>query len=222
MLENNTSNQVSAGGQTLIYGPMLRYDIEECAQLAAQSFADYEYFTIFFPDRERRLEFMRRAILSEYRTSFGRAHFLVARHEGVIVAVAQIFPPDYKKPSSWRYLTHGWLRVIALPDQKTINAWQQMDTAAGAYCHAMMGGSTWYLSSLTVSNAQRGKGIGSQMLKEAIIPHVRREGGSRLCLFTNSESNVRFYQRAGFHVVDERQFTHNDQTIGSWSFVRKV
>ena len=206
----------------LIYGPMLRYDIEECARLAVQSFADYEYFTTFFPDRERRLEFMRRAILSEYRTAFGRAHFLVARHEGVIVAVAQIFPPDYKKPSSWRYLTHGWLRVMTLPDQKTINAWQRMDEEAGAYCHAMMGGGTWYLSSLTVSNALRGKGIGSQMLKEAIIPHVRRGGGSRLCLFTNSESNVSFYQRSGFHVVDERQFSFNGHSLGSWSLARKV
>ena len=206
----------------LIYGPMLRYDIEECALLAAQSFADYEYFTTFFPDRERRLEFLRRAILSEYRTSFGRAHFLVARQEGTIVAVAQIFPPDYKKPSTLRYLTHGWLRVLTLPDQKSINAWSKMDTEASAYCHAMMGGGTWYLSSLTVSNTQRGKGTGSQMLKEAVVPHVRTGGGSRLCLFTNSESNVRFYQRAGFHVVDERQFTYNNQTIGSWSLSRKV
>lgn len=60
------------------------------------------------------------------------------------------------------------------------------------------------------------------MLKEAIIPHVRRGDGSRLCLFTNSENNVRFYQRAGFRVADERQFTYNNQTIGSWSLARKV
>ena len=45
---------------------------------------------------------------------------------------------------------------------------------------------------------------------------------SSLCLFTNSESNVRFYQRCGFRVVDERQFTYNNQTIGSWSLARKV
>lgn len=201
---------------------MLRCDIEECAQLAAQSFMDYAYFTTYFPDPAQREEFLRRAILSEYRTTFGRAQFLVACQEGIIVAVAQVFPPDYRKPSTLRYLTHGWWRVLALPGQHMVSAWSKMDAEAAAYCHAMMGGSTWYLSSLTVSNAQRGKGIGSQMLKEAVVPHVRRGGGSRLCLFTNSESNVRFYQRCGFCVVDERQFTYNNQTIGSWSLARKV
>ena len=201
---------------------MLRSDIEECALLAAQSFAEYEYFTIFFPDRERRMEFLRRAILSEYRTTFGRAHFLVARQDGIIVAVTQIFPPDYRKPSTLRYLTHGWWQVMTLPDGWAVNAWTKMDTEAAAYCHAMMGGGTWYLSSLTVSNTQRGKGIGSQMLKEAVVPHVRTGGGSRLCLFTNSESNVRFYQRNGFRVVDERQFTYNNHPLGSWSLARKV
>ena len=70
----------------LIYCPMLRYDIEECAMLAAQSYADYEYFTAHFPDRERRVAFLNRAILSEYRTTFGRAHFLVARQDGLLVA----------------------------------------------------------------------------------------------------------------------------------------
>lgn len=77
----------------------------------------------------------------------------MARQEGIIVAVTQFFPPDYRKPSTLRYLTHGWLRVLTLPDQKSINAWSRMDTEAAVYCHAMMGGGTWYLSSLTVSNA---------------------------------------------------------------------
>lgn len=206
----------------LIYCPMLRYDIEECAMLAAQSYADYEYFTAHFPDRERRVAFLNRAILSEYRTTFGRAHFLVARQEGLLVAVAQIFPPDYRKPSTLRYLTHGWCRVLALPDQKAVNAWSKMDESAAAYCHAMMGGGTWYLSSLTVSATRRGQGIGAAMLKDCVVQHVCRNGGTRLCLFTNSERNLRFYQRSGFRIVDEKTFAYGSQEIGSWSLARKV
>lgn len=206
----------------LIYSPMLRYDIEECAMLAAQSYADYEYFTAHFPDRERRVAFLNRAILSEYRTTFGRAHFLVARQDGLLVAVAQIFPPDYRKPSTLRYLTHGWCRVLALPDQKAVNAWSKMDESAAAYCHAMMGGGTWYLSSLTVSATRRGQGIGTAMLKDSVAQHVRRNGGTRFCLFTNSERNLRFYQRSGFRIVDEKTFSYGSQAICSWSLARKV
>ena len=206
----------------MIYSPMLRCDIEECARLAAQSFANYEYFTIYFPDGGQRLDFLRRAILSEYRTTFGLAHFLVARHEGKIVAVAQLFPPDYKKPSDWRYLTHGWWRVLALPFQPEVKAWSKMDAEAASHCHAMMGGGTWYLSSLTVADQQRGTGIGTRMMKECIMPHVKREGGTQLCLFTNSERNLRFYRQQGFLMVDERQFHHHGQTMGSWSLAKEI
>ncbi|MCR5821550.1 MAG: GNAT family N-acetyltransferase [Bacteroidales bacterium] len=206
----------------LIYNPMLRCDIEECAQLAAQSFMDYAYFTTYFPDPAQREEFLRRAILSEYRTTFGRAQFLVACQEGIIVAVAQVFPPDYRKPSTLRYLTHGWWRVLALPCQHMVSAWSKMDAEAAAYCHAMMGGSTWYLSSLTVADSQKGKGFGSSMMRECIVPHVRHEGGSRLCLFTNSENNLHFYQRQGFRLVNEQHFSHDGHSLPSWSLVKKM
>ncbi len=206
----------------LIYSPMLHCDIEECAMLAAQSFADYEYFTTYFPDSRQRLDFLRRAILSEYRSTFGLAHFLVARQSGNLVAVAQLFPPDYRKPSDIRYLTHGWWRVLALPFRQEVKAWSKMDTEAASYCHTMMGGGSWYLSSLTVADQQRSMGYGSQMLKECIIPHVKREGGSQLCLFTNSERNLHFYQRQGFQLVDERKYLHHNQTLGSWSLAKEI
>ncbi len=206
----------------LTYSLMQRCDIEECALLAAQSFEDYEYFTTYFPNDSERLEFLKRALRSEYRTTFGKALFLVARQDGIIVAVSQVFMPDYRKPSSLQYLAHGWWRVLALPNQKAVNAWSKMDEEASSYCHSMMGGSTWYISSLTVAAKQRGNGIGSAMIKECIIPHIRREGATRLCLFTNSERNLRFYLQQGFHPVEEQQFQHNGQSLASWSLLKKL
>ena len=64
--------------------PMRRNETGECAELSVQAFADYEYFTHFFPDERERLAFMRAMIHSEYRTTRRRARFLAARHEGTL------------------------------------------------------------------------------------------------------------------------------------------
>ena len=208
--------------QHLIVTPMRRRDVDECAELSVQAFADYEYFTHFYPDRDERLQFMRAMIRSEYRTTRRRAHFLVGRHEGQPVTVADLFPPEWRKPSDLQYLLHGWGRVLRLPKQDTVKAWLAMDTRAGHYCHTLLGGATWYLSSLTVDPHQQGKGYGREMLMEHVVGHIRQLGGTRLCLFTNSESNLHFYQHLGFAVADYQELDCQGQTMGSWSLVKEL
>lgn len=195
-------------------------DIEACAELSVQAFADYEYFTHFYPDREERLAFMRAMIRSEYRTTRHRAHFLIGQSEGKPVAVADLFPPKWKKPSDLQYLLHGWGRVLRLPQQDVVKEWLAMDERAGRYCHSLLDGTTWYLSSLTVSPDQQGKGYGREMLMDCVIPHVRQNGGTRLCFFTNSESNLQFYQHLGFVVADYQELDCREHMMGSWSFVK--
>jgi len=207
---------------SLTISPMAAAETAECAELSVQAFADYEYFTNLFPDEEERLRFMRAMIHSEYRTTRRRAHFLVARHEGTLVAVADLFPPDWKKPSDLQYLLHGWGKVMRLPNQKTIKEWLAMDTMAGHYCHTLLGGTTWYLSSLTVSPKHQGKGFGREMLMDAVVLYVREHGGTRICFFTNSESNLAFYRHLGFEVADYRELDCHGKKMGNWSFERGI
>lgn len=197
-------------------------DIGQCAELSVQAFADYEYFTHFYPDREERLAFMRAMIRSEYRTTRRRAHFLIGQNDNRPVAVADLFPPEWKKPSDLQYLLHGWGRVLRLPRQDVVKEWLSMDERAGRYCHSLLGGTTWYLSSLTVSPDQQGKGYGREMLMDVVIPYIRRHDGSRLCFFTNSESNLAFYQHLGFEVADYQELDCRGHKMGSWSFVRDL
>lgn len=53
-------------------------------------------------------------------------------------------------------------------------------------------------------------------------PHVKESGGRTLCLFTNSESNCRFYEKNGFTLFDEKRFEYGGKSIGSWSYRREV
>ena len=201
---------------------MTAAETAECAELSVQAFADYEYFTNLFPDEAERLRFMRAMISSEYRTTRRRARFLAARHNGTLVAVADLFPPDWTKPSDLQYLLHGWVKVMRLPNQKTIKEWLAMDTTAGHFCHTLIGGTTWYLSSLTVSPGQQGKGFGREVLMEGVVPYVKEHGGSRLCFFTNSESNLAFYKHLGFEVADYMELDCRGKKMGNWSFVKEL
>lgn len=201
---------------------MRRNETDTCTELSVQAFADYEYFTNFFTDREERLAFMRAMIRSEYRTTRSRAHFLVGHNDGVPVAVADLFPPDWRKPSDLQYLLHGWGRVLRLPKQDIVNEWLAMDTRAGHYCHTLLGCTTWYLSSLTVSPDYQGRGFGREMLMDCVVPYIRQHSGSHLCFFTNSNGNLAFYRHLGFEVADYQELDCRGTKMGSWSIVKEL
>lgn len=206
----------------LTIAPMQRGEIGECAELSVQAFFDYEYFTNFFPDKKERLEFMRAMIRSEYRTTRRHARFLIGRDNGMLAAVVDLFPPEWKKPGDLQYLLHGWGRVMRLPKQDIVKEWLAMDARAGHFCHTLLGGSTWYLSSLTVSPKCQGKGYGREMLMDCVVPYARAKGGTRLCFFTNSESNLGFYCHLGFEVTDYQELECRGHKMGSWSFVKEL
>ena len=114
----------------LEFGKMRHGEIRQAAELATRAFDDYEYFTNWFPAKVERNAVQFAIIWREYKTNYGPAKYLVARQDGKLVAVAQLNPPSYRKPSDFRYLIHGWLRVYKAGDRKTIDDWLKMDAAA--------------------------------------------------------------------------------------------
>lgn len=207
---------------TLQYSLMDRSHIRACVDVVVKAFSTYEYFTNYFPNPSVRLQCMKRIIGAEYRTTFGLVPTLVARCQGQIAGVCQLFTPTYKKPSDLQYLLHGWLRVYLTPDRQAVDRWLQMDTQAGHPCHQLLGGTTWYLSSLVIDPSFQRQGIGRQFLLEHIEPYVKSHGGTQLVLFTNSEGNCRFYESLGYQLFHTTTFTHQDHTMGSWSYRKQL
>lgn len=201
----------------LNYDGMRRDERGACASLAAQAFFDYEYFTDYIPDARRRARFLDTMMEIELRINDGPATFLTAKEDGAIVAVAMLCPPDYVKPSDLAYMKAGFGKCFLRGGIRDVAAWNTMEGKAGAPCHSL-GGQTWYLNLLTVEPSMKGRGIGSAMLRECILPFVRSHGGEALCLFTNSQENRRFYRKNGFREFDERWFEYKGHRLGSWSY----
>lgn len=207
----------------LEFGMMKHGEIRQAAELATRAFDDYEYFTNWFPDKQERNRVQFAIIWREYKTNFGSAKYLVARHDGRLVAVAQLNPPDYRKPSDLSYLLHGWLKVYREGDRKTIDDWLKMDSDAGIPCHEYQktGPGIWYASSLTVDPSVQGTGIGTKFIAYW-EQYIREQGGKELVFFTNSEKNIAFYKKLGFEVFDYRTIEHDGKTMGNWSVKKKL
>ena len=205
------------------FGRLEYGEILAAAELAARAFDDYEYFTNWFPDKEERNAIQRSIIWHEYRTNYRVATYLAARKEGKILAVAQLNPPTYKKPSDLSYILHGWLNVYKAGDRKRIDDWLEMDTAAGKPCHDYQktGQDIWYASSLTVDPSAQGTGIGTAFIAYW-EKYVSDHGGSQLVFFTNSRKNLDFYLHRGYEIFDEREFEYAGKKMGSWSLRKKL
>ena len=205
------------------FGRMKHSEIRQAAELATRAFDDYEYFTNWFPAKLERNKIQFALIWHEYKTNFGPAKYLVARDNGKLVAVAQLNPPSYRKPSDFRYVLHGWLNVYKAGDRKLIEKWMKMDADAGKPCHDYQktGPDIWYASSLTVDPSAQGTGIGTRFI-EYWESYVRERGGKQIVFFTNSQKNLSFYLKRGYEVFDEREFEYLGKKMGSWCLRKRL
>lgn len=208
---------------TLVYRKMSAEERNTCALLAAEAFYDYEYFSIYIPNEARRKKCLNAMIKSEFLANWSNPEvtFFTAKENNRTVAVAQMCSPDFKKPSDAEYIKAGWLGVMLKGGVRQVSAWNDMEKQASAPCHERTG-KNWYLSLLTVAKSDEGKGVGGCFLKEYLIPYVKEAGGETFSLFTNSETNRKYYEKNGFSLFDEKWFEYGGKSIGSWSYVMQL
>ena len=201
----------------MLYGRMTKDMYNVCIDIAAKAFANYDYFSIYVTNDKKRLRFLKSMLGTEFRVNTGLAHFLTANENGKIAAVAMLRDPDYQMTNELQYIKAGFWKTLIQGGYKNVAAWYDMDLKAVKPCQSI-GGKTWFLNVLTVVPSMEGQGIGSRMLQECIIPYVKQNGGNKLCLYTNSEINRKFYLKNGFEVFDSQEFSYGGRSVGSWSF----
>ncbi len=202
------------------YERMTREEIPECAALAERAFLDYQYFSDYVPEEKKRARFLLSMLKVELKLNFDLMDIFTAKEDGRIAALAMLCPPDYVKPGAMQYLRAGFGGTYLAGGFRGVNDWCELEKKASAPCHRVK--DAWYLSLLTVDTDCHGRGIGSRMLNECIIPYIREKGGRELTLFTNSEGNRVFYRKCGFEEFDERFFEYHGKRLGSWSCRKKL
>jgi len=205
------------------FGKLERSELKDSVELDVRAYQEYEYFTNIFPSLKERLKAIRGIIYRSRLTTLKKTHFLTAKVDGKIVAVAQIDDPHYKRPSVLSFLLHGWLLVYLGVKIRRVHDWISMDEVASKPCHDYQksGPDIWYTCTVTVDPEFQRKGVGSKFIAYW-EDYIREHGGKELILFTNSEKNLAFYKKNGFEVFDERDVPlPGGNKMRSWS-VRKT
>ena len=201
----------------MTYEMMNPEEMKTCVDLAAKAFENYDFFSAYVPDNRKRPAFLKNMLLTEFKVNLEKVYFLVAKQDGKIAAAAILRAPEYEMPTVKEYLKAGFWKNLVIGGYRNTAAWFAMDQEAGIPCRNLSG-RTWFLHLLAVDNAIEGRGIGSGMLQECIIPFVREHGAEALSLYTNSEINRRFYTKNGFTEFDSKTFSYNGKSFGSWSY----
>ena len=202
----------------MTYEIMKPEEWKECIELAARAFGNYDFFSVYFPNSQKRLRFLSNMLRVEFTVNKDLVHFLTAKENGKIVAVALLRDPRYQMPSVKEYLRASFWRNLVIGGWNNVTAWFDMDQKAGVPCQKLKG-DVWYLHLLAVDISYEGKGFGSQMLRECLIPYVKEHGGKAFSLYTNSEINRTFYTKNGFKEFHAQQFAYNGKSFGSWSYI---
>ena len=195
-------------------------ELDECANIFADSFFDYEYFSLWIRDDSRRRQFLIDVITMEMRAARDIQYFFVAKQDGKIVAFSALCPPNYKDPSMFHYARSGLFKALLSGGIRAAAAWGSMESKAKAPCLALK--DSWYINSLTVIKEHEGQGIGTDFMNNGIIPFIKDNGGSSVCLFTNSEINRHFYLKNNFEEFYHNEIHYKGKSLGSWYFKRDI
>jgi ribosomal protein S18 acetylase RimI-like enzyme len=97
----------------------------------------------------------------------------------------------------------GARHQASLSAQREISGWRPLDRH-------------FYLATLGTVPAQRGQGFATAVLR----PVLREADGESVCSFleTSAESNIAFYAKLGFQVVDHRRITGGGPDV--WAMLR--
>ena len=169
-------NRPKRGGKRFFmqFERLRKAEISQAAELAARSFLDYAYFSIFVPNAKRRFRFLNTMLSVEFSINDDRAELWVAKEDGEIIAVAMLCSPDYHKPTDSQYMKAGFWKVFLAGGIKAVSDWNAMDAEAGKPCHSRK--DAWYLSLLTVDPQEKDRASAAKCCRNVSF----RESDSRV------------------------------------------
>ncbi len=179
---------------------LTREDLPRAAKCLKEAFREDPLWDIIFkhdPDPEKSLTAFYMVHLL-YGLKYGSAYATSVNFEGVAVWI----PDQYAEMSVWRMFRSGAMAQGIKMGKDTVNNLSLMSKDLKPGREKMMLGISYnYLMIIGVSPLLHGKGFGSMML-EAMKEECSRKG-LQIYLETEPESNLQFYEKHGFKVLQK-------------------
>ncbi len=195
-------------------------EIGICAEILKDAFSSYSFFKVYVDNQKREKVFFDNMMDIWMKNSYKNGTVFVGTENSSIIAVAALRAPGDKDIAFIDCSVKG-LKMAAACGIKNLKAFLKMCEASDDACHKLPD-PKWHLVLLAVSGRYKGRGAGSSMLHDCIIPYVANNGGGLLTLNTNTQSNRVFYKKNGFYEFDETMLHENGKCIGNWSYKMAV
>lgn len=195
------------------------HDRRAAADLLTDAFFDNPAHTFIFPDPAGRQERLRWLMYANLGGQFAVGRSVAEKSGDAILAMAFWHAPGAPKTSLFQLARFGFL---AMPFRYGWPAFERMTRSVAELearrASALGGRESWYLNNMVVARAQRGKGIGTRMLRRQLADVVD-PSGFPASLTTQKPENVSFYRRLGFEVGDEGWIGPHPAGFMNWIMV---
>lgn len=192
-------------------------DLKTIADIYTDSFLDYDFFKVIEPDVSKREPFVRSIQTLGLKSDFRRHQVFVGEDDGQIVAAMSVQFPDVKQSGIWEFICNGALISCFRSGFGKIIGWLNMYRECDKPLEELPR-PMYYLETLAVKKGIQGKGYDGRLLHDFLIPFVKERGGGTISFITNSESNVRFYEKNGFKCFHEGMYENGNIRIKNWCF----
>jgi ribosomal protein S18 acetylase RimI-like enzyme len=191
--------------------------VEHACKVAGEAFQDDPTSIFVYPDEEERKEKLQYGfrMLYKYGIKNGVTYAISPNLEGIIIWL----PPNKIYTSFWTMMRYGGfytMRKVSLSIKK-----MKKTLAVFSYIESkhkeLIPFDHWYLQNIAVQPNEQRKGYGGTLLKY-MISKIDSEG-LPIYLETNSETNLPFYQKYGFEIINHEIIPNTDVPL--WCMLRK-
>lgn len=185
--------------------PMTPQEIDPATQILLAAFADDVMWSALIPDAEERHRIM--PILWRGVLTYCHRYGFVSTAGSPVYGVAAWTCPGHAHPTPWKLLRAGFLlpRTAMLMSKRTRNRFIHTMEQVEQLHRQLMPQPHYYLWALGVDPPHQGQGIGGQLLEAGL---ARAQDTHHACyLETQTKSNVTFYRKRGFDVLQQADFS---------------
>ena len=193
---------------------------KEVIAMFARGFDHYPLFEILkndFKTEERYRRFYHCFMKTLFQATIRRNACYIGIHNGKVVNLVIIDAPTDKPVGFLDYVIRGGVKPIfklGLSNSlKYLHFTDETEIVVKSIKEPR-----WHLYFLVVDPEHHGEGIGSDAIKNFLIPFVKERNGKLITVTTNTKRNAKFYTDNGFVLIKEETLRYKDRTIQNWSF----
>ncbi len=193
---------------------------KEVIDIFVKAFEGYPLFEIVkddFKTEEKFHNFYNSFMKALFKATIRKNECYIGISSGKVVDLVIIDAPTDKPVGFLDYVLSGGIKPIL--KLGLINALKFLKLSDETeYAVKSIKEPRWHLYFLVVDPKQQGKGIGSDTIRNFLIPFVKERNGKLITVTTNAERNLKFYTNNGFSLIKEEILTYKDRIVNNWSF----